>query len=304
MEPLPKNPFHYKDLLKRTKQEQWLYWVIERETIRIKRQQRLPPPWTDDPILQEFRFCNVRRMDDKVSNWLLTNWYRPYKNSPYMLLACALARFINKPETLECITHLVFDEVGHKPNLGAIVRQLRDYRDHGNTVFNGAYVVRGNNGIDKIDCVVNYYVAPLLQKLDQVVTYSMEDTWQMLYDCFGFGSFMAGQVTADMRHAVTGKWKDKYSWAPMGPGSRRGMNRLLDNPLNKPMKQQQFESHLRELIAFAIEPLKEANICLNRFEAIDYQNTLCEYDKYQRALYGTGKPKQKYHLPYHLSQKG
>jgi len=31
-----------------------------------------------------------------------------------------------------------------------------------------------------------------------------------------------------------------------------------------------------------------------RLEAIDYQNCLCEWDKYERALWGEGKPKQLY----------
>ena len=68
----------YLDHVRRLKPlDRLLYWVTERESIRIQRLQGKAPPWTDDPILRQYRFCNVRRMDDAVSQWLLTNWYTP-----------------------------------------------------------------------------------------------------------------------------------------------------------------------------------------------------------------------------------
>ena len=44
-----------------------VYFITEREAIRLKKEAGEPKPWTSDPILQQYRFCNVRRMDDKVS---------------------------------------------------------------------------------------------------------------------------------------------------------------------------------------------------------------------------------------------
>jgi len=69
-------------------QERWLYWIKEREKIRLAKDAGDSKPWTDDVILQSYRFCNVRRMDDKVSQWLLNNWYKPYRGHPHMLKAC------------------------------------------------------------------------------------------------------------------------------------------------------------------------------------------------------------------------
>ena len=80
-----------------------LYWIQEREKVRQLKEAGAPKPWTDDEVLQRYRFCNVRRMDDKVSRWLFENWYQPNFDHPNMLLACALARFINLPASLEVI---------------------------------------------------------------------------------------------------------------------------------------------------------------------------------------------------------
>ena len=50
----------------------YLYWIEERESIRRKKEElRLEPPWTEDKILQEFKFCQVFREDDRTSRWVL-----------------------------------------------------------------------------------------------------------------------------------------------------------------------------------------------------------------------------------------
>lgn len=263
-----------------------LYWIQEREKVRQLKEAGAPKPWTDDEVLQRYRFCNVRRMDDKVSRWLFENWYQPNFDHRNMLLACALARFINLPASLEVIgfpTQWRPDEIKSK---------LRKYRDQGNQVFNGAYMVRGNDGMDKIECVVDYYVQPLFSLRDSVNTDSMEETWKTILPSYGMGSFMAGQIVADLRWALEGRWKDAKTWAPMGPGSKRGMNRLLEKPLNAPMTQAEFESDLKQMMAVLRQALPRT--LAKRLEAIDYQNCLCELDKYERTLFEGRRPKSRY----------
>ena len=37
--------------------ERYCYWQVEREQIRLRKEvQKNPPPWTNDPILQQFKF--------------------------------------------------------------------------------------------------------------------------------------------------------------------------------------------------------------------------------------------------------
>jgi len=268
---------------------QYVYWIKEREAIRKKKESGAPKPWTDDEILLKYRFCNVRRMDDKVSRWLMTNWYLPYQNHPNMLWACALARFINLPSSLELITPMVFTKTKAKPYWERIKLTLRNHRDKGNTIFNGAYMVRGNDGFDKIESVVDHNVKTIEASINRD---SMEETWNKVVLCYGIGSFMAGQIVADLRYGLRGGWKDRYRWAAMGPGSQRGMNRLLGFELNSSMKQFQFEGYLKATIDHLREHLPD-EIFL-RLEAIDFQNTLCEFDKYQRTLHDNRRPKSLY----------
>ena len=276
------------DVSRLSVKERFTYWIQERESIRLRKEAGQSPPWTDDEILQQYRFCNVRRMDDKVSRWLMDNWYRPNFNHPNMLVACALARFFNLPASLEAIGFPTVWEPKKIRNC------LRKQQKRGLRVFNGAYMVRGNDGVDKIASVINYCLKPLEKRFRRlIIGDSMQNAWVAITPFYGFGSFMAGQVVADLRWAMRGAWADSKTWAPMGPGSRRGMNRLLERPIKQPLKQGQFIAELQELVQ-SCRRLLPGSIT-SRLEMIDYQNCLCEFDKYSRALTGEGRPKQLYH---------
>ena len=57
--------------------EDLVYWIKERQAIHERRKAGQPPPWTKDEILRTYRFCNVRREDDRVTRWIHENWLRP-----------------------------------------------------------------------------------------------------------------------------------------------------------------------------------------------------------------------------------
>jgi len=263
-----------------------IYWIKERESVRLKKEAGEPKPWTDDAILQKYRFCNVRRMDDKVSQWLLHNWYEPFHDHPNMLIACCLARFFNLPSSLEAIG---FPEVWDAAKVRSVLRRLKK---QGKTIFNAAYMVRGNDGVDKVACVINYSIQPLVKHPPIIDTSSMQNTWKALECRRGFGSFMAGQVVADLRWGLSGSWEDKGTWAPIGPGSKRGMNILLGRELESPITQSDFNIQLNNLMLdLRIRLLIKLT---GRLEAIDYQNCLCEYSGYEKVLWGRGRKKQLY----------
>src|SRR2546423_1636561 len=50
--------------------EELIDWISERTAIHTKKEAGHPPPWTDDPVLREWSFCNVRREDDRVTRWI------------------------------------------------------------------------------------------------------------------------------------------------------------------------------------------------------------------------------------------
>jgi hypothetical protein len=268
--------------------ERMIYWIREREAIRLRKEAGEHRPWTDDLILDTYRFCNVRRMDDRVSRWLLDNWYTPNRDHPNIVIAAALARHFNLPNTLQAIGFPYTWEPEK------IRRVLRDLKGTGRNLFNGAYIIRASGDYpDKAEMVIDETVQSLVDTPLTVDTASMRNSTEALMGYRNFGSFMAGQVIADLRWAMTGIWRDRKTWAPVGPGSIRGMNILQGRDHKYSLNQTQFLEELLDFVRKCRSKLPEQII--GRLEAHDYQNLCCEYWKYSKCLLGLGRPKQGYH---------
>ena len=103
---------------------------------------------------------------------------------------------------------------------------------------------------------------------------------------------MAGQVVDDwtwtplMKDAL-----DHYTWAPMGPGSVRGFNRLKGLPLGKKPLRIIWLTQLQYWRSVVIEALGPSYADMT---LMDIQNILCEVDKYLRVQAGQGRPRAKY----------
>lgn len=277
-----------KEVMKLSPMDRLIYWIMERDMIRSKKENNEPKPWTDDQILQTYKFCNIRRMDDRVSQWLLNKFYQ--EDHRNIVVAAAIARHFNLPSCLQLIEHCIF--LNSEPDWKQIKIIVRAHKGKGNSIFNGAYMVRGIGTTDKTEMVIDKVCRPLYDKPPLIERDSMEASVNALLPYWGFSSFMAGQVVADLRHVMTGPWRDRRIWAPLGPGSQRGLNRLYGFVATAHQTQEEFRGMLDDTIRDLPNHLPLSII--KRMEAIDYQNCLCEFDKYSRTLSGEGRPKQKY----------
>lgn len=279
-------------------EELFVYWVKEREEIRVKKETGVPKPWTNDPIFQTYKFCNVRREDDTVSRWITANWIKPNDPHPNMWFAMIVARLFNWPPTLEelCFPQITFPELKEKWRKN--LKGLRD--DAGAKVFTGAYLV-STNGVkmDKIDYILDRVLTPIWEKgrsptnLKSVLAdgglLTLEEYWNHLRQFDGLGSFMAGQVIADLKFTCDLKDAlDWWTWAPLGPGSIRGLNRYHGRPVDKSLSQNQGLREIREAQRLIEEKLDWF------LPTHNIQNCFCEFDKYLRVKNNEGRPRSLY----------
>jgi hypothetical protein len=287
--------------------EEWAYWITEREKVRVAKESGKRPPYTKDPVIANTRWCNVRRMDDKVSRWMLENWYNlgGYIEFRAALIAALLARMINKPETLHAITG---NNRFTKWNHDRAYKAMYAIKNSGQVVFTNAYIINGASGGPKIDQVLSAiddcYRACDPRASRFIAPASLEKTADNLSSLRGVGSFISGQVVADLRHVldIEGWWQDRMTWAPPGPGSSRGMKYLTGAASaqdmagrGNDMRPKEFVTALRELVLLAQRHPKVGPVFEERrLEAHDIQNTLCETSKYIRIKYGAGRAKNQY----------
>ena len=271
-----------------------VHWIKERYSIKLKREAGQPPPWTQDPILQQYRFCNVHRSDDKVSRWIAVNWRDPNRNDPHVWFAMLVARFINLPETLSTIGYPV------PFNARSMRKKLKERKAAGLKIWNPAYMVVGgmnkNGKGEKIDPMIDSVFGPLWAKRGEL-TWRSGESLQSWYNALrqfnGMGSFMAGQVVADFKFCVTAP--DAFTFAVSGPGSRRGMNRLLGRELKAPWKEEEWLNHLCTLNARLEPEISSSGIPKIDFQSL--QSCLCELYKFLRVKNGEGHPKSFYVYP-------
>ena len=270
-------------------QELFFCWIKERESIRQKKEAGMPKPWTTDPILQNYKFCNVRREDDTVTRWIKNNWRDPCRGHPNMWFAMVVARLFNWPPTLDLIGFPLSDFNDIKEEWRS---KLKKYREQGNKVFTGAYLVSTNGvSMDKIDYILDRVLTPIWERgYAPTEGDTLEDYWKYLTQFDGLGSFMAGQVVADLKYVdpVLSNAPDWWTFAPLGPGSIRGLNRFHGRPKEKSLRQTQGSKEIEE-IRDHIRILLDLEL-----PAHDVQNCLCESDKYIRLLRGEGSVRAGY----------
>lgn len=273
--------------------EPFIYWIRERESIRIRRERGEPPPWTTDPILANYRFCNIRREDDRVTQWIHDNIRLPYADHPNLWLMLCAARWINVPDTLaELISREAWpDRDSFKPEYMTEVLEARLAR--GEKVFTGAYILRSEFGMSKSKCISEITLGNLWR--DRAILESkMKDTLQGAHEALTayvyWGPFMATQAIVDMAFCdnLLAKATDRKNWIAAGPGTLRGLNYLYERPWNKILSQKQA---LEEMRLFNIELRKNVKII---FDWTDIPNILCETSKYIKLQRGEGKVRSRY----------
>lgn len=268
-------------------------FIVERDNIRLLKEDDNPRPWTKDSILGQYRFCNVHREDDAVTRWLRLNWYPAFTGDPDVWFAAVVARLLNLPESLGEILYTLLPWQPRK-----FKQILEERRIFGQKNFNAAYIVSTNGvAMDKVEYIVTYILNPMWKdrkRLRPGLNCTLSDYHILLTSYNGMGSFLAAQVIADLKYVKGCELVDaldRYSFAASGPGSRRGLNRVMGNGVNSPWKENEWHMTLSVLRVNVNDELMSHGIWL---DAQDLQNCLCEFDKYERARLGEGLPKQLY----------
>lgn len=271
-----------------------LRFMRERHRIHQHRQMGLPKPWTTDPILQQYRFCNVYRELDTETVWIRENWREPLAEHGYLFFPMLVARVVNWHETLEEMSiPLPFDSKQFQ-------RVLCKRNALGQKVWTGAYMITTHRVAMPKE---KYYAERVLQPVwdnRKALAPRTDDTLASFHErlaaCVGIGDFLAAQVVADTKHHGFLKHApDWWSWAAMGEGSRRGMNRVMGRPYKERTSPQVWRRDLDRLWHEVRTAMREERGCnLRPIDAQDLQNCLCEFDKYERVRLEQGRPRSRY----------
>jgi hypothetical protein len=281
-------------------------FINERHNIYINRFiKKLNKPWTDDKILQSYKFTNVFRQLDKgtiaLQEMLKNNKFN-YKNEPqefYKHKESALIFF-------NICWYRYFNWYEHGNNLKFVCSYkevenyiLRRYKE-GKRIFTGAWMTTGVFAEDKH---ITYLRAckEAWNKRFEFVDFiknnqSLEKVCHKLTELYMIGKFMAYEIACDLRFtSLLENATDKLTWANMGPGAQRGLKRLGYQHKNQQEACNSMIEIYNDLTCLTKRMLSadvyEASV---PFELREVEHSLCEFDKYMRVKLGEGRPRSKY----------
>ena len=264
-----------------------LDYMEERERIRLQKESGETKPWTDDPILQRFRFCNVFRYHDAVTKHYI-DWVKPVEDNPALTIFNTMwYRIFNTPGTAEAIG-LVKDQFVPGEMQRAVEKRMKKHK-----IFNPAYMItNAMSHQPKYLLAIDTFkeIWEDLNKLtaDIMSNGSMEYATKRFSSFFMYGPFVSYEVATDLSYNILSGAPDILTWANLGPGAKRGLNRLHRRKLTKPVKERDALAKMHELMLWLQEEFSPS------VEIRDVEHTLCEFDKWCRGHSGDGRPKQRY----------
>jgi hypothetical protein len=267
-------------------------FVRERESIRILKVGGVTPPWTQDEILQRYKFCNISREHDTVTIALRKHWYAGYEEHPNLWLAAAMARLFNWPATLQAVG---FPDVWGQGYIQHVIDVVMARHARKEQVYNSAYRLPAPS--DGTTMVEHLMRRILLVASHNRVAWEHAQEKGTLQAAVGYfttlpyiGNFLAYQIVLDLAaYAPLDQATDRTTWTVVGPGSTRGLNRVTGRLLTAKVPEVQSVTEMRELTAW-MQGNHFPDISL-----IDIEHALCEFDKYERVRTGEGRPKHRYY---------
>ena len=282
--------------------DKFLYWIRERHSIFIKKEQGLSRPWTKDEILNTYKFTNPFRQNDRVTRELVSR-LEDADDEKELFNRIIIFRMFNWPSTYDLLRD---HGLVSRWRRDVAVRVLQQYKKDGGKVFTGAYMMTGSGSSGEGGKIatacnsINLMLHDANSILKQIHEYNtLQHACQLLTKYPIVADFVAYEFVTDMRHtSILNKAEDIYTWANPGPGAKRGIHRILFGTTRGTKlsgEKVDYQAVMQELMNIAQKRLGRLKIFQDtRFEMRDIEHSLCEFDKYMRVYNGEGKPRSKY----------
>ena len=220
----------------------YLYWICERMNIFWKKYEGVHSPWTEDKILQDFKFTNVYRCLDRVSQYLLSRVI--YNGKQYepedIFFRILLFKHFNKNETWDALEK-EFGDITYETGLENIARFLDDRIDSGEPIYGNAYIIncffyqypeyKHITGMSKHRAHFRIFEDEIFQNghlYDFLEAESAEALFNVFRSMKIYGDFTAQQYVFDLNYSTLFDF-DENDFIITGPGSIRGIERTFQD---------------------------------------------------------------------------
>lgn len=269
------------------------YWYLaaERQKIFFKRIAGDKPPYSSDPILQEFKFANAYRASDRVSQFLIKEVIYSHNFSPRdTVFRTIFFRLFNKIETWERIEHKLRDSIAagnFDVNIYSDI--IKDIILSNSPIYGNAFILCANKAFGFNKKYMNHLA--LLEKIEKESilekiqhSQSLKEIYEILIKLPLIGEFMAYQLAVDINYSDIFKFSEN-SFTKAGPGAKRGIKKVFTDKGG--MSDEEIIIRMVEIqdVEFSRLNLDFKDLWGRKLHAIDCQGLFCETDKYSRARF-------------------
>lgn len=267
------------------------YWrfAAERQAIYERRLRDPYGPWTSDPILRGWRFTNVFRATDRISQYLIGNvQYGVHRSqSPQeIFFRTILFKLFNKIETWEMLESKLGPLSWNSTDLEKIDDVLNTALARGERIYSAAYIMPPPR-LGRERKHSNHLLLLQMMMLDRLPQYlesakTLSEAYNLLIRYPGLGSFLAFQYVIDLNYSTLLAF-DESDFVVAGPGALDGISKCFGDTGQQEPADIIFlmvENQERE---FARLGLPFHGLFGRRLQPIDCQNVFCEISKYARV---------------------
>ena len=275
--------------------------ALERHKIYVlKEKYKAKKPWTQDPIFLKYRFCNVFRRLDKVTDYIVKTVIKPNETNPRLWEYIIISRYFSKLQTIGLITDLI--EKCHY-TYSKVIEVLYILYKKKQVLTTSAFILNPlKDGRPKFltPFIIIEELKRDLEHMGGFDRWVKEDVYEIetMVNCFktctATAGFMAYEYATDFVYSKR-YFKDLpldyYTYGNFTIGSLRGLKRLLGlSPKDKtklPIKELTIE--LLSLWQIYINKniiINEDTHAFHDLSMREVEHWLCEYDKYMRIYNG------------------
>lgn len=267
------------------------YWqfAAERQAIFFRRFNGEPHPWSQDQILQTYKFTNAYRAADRVSQYLIRNViYNGSQEIEEVFFRTILFKLFNKIETWELLTREHGFPTFEHYNYNAFDRTLTKAMENKHSIYSAAYIMpSGSRKLGSTKKHRSHLQLLELMMKDEVPRRiadftKMREGFDLLLSYPMIGDFLAYQYVTDLNYSEICDFTEMEFVVP-GPGAIDGISKcfksrggLNETDIIKLVTDRQADEFERLGIEFQ-------SLWGRPLQLIDCQNLFCEISKYSRV---------------------
>ena len=281
------------------------YWKFAalRQEVFFNKIENNSYPWSNDSIINTYRFTNAYRAADRVSQYLISKViYSPeFSKSPKeVLFRILLFKLFNKIDTWELICSHIPRPTFEYYNFNEYNKILNDAFNAGETIYSAAYIMpsaksafgytrKHSNHLKLIELMLK---SDTDEKLSNSL--NMQSAFEIIKSFPGLGNFLAYQLLIDINYSTIINFSESEFVIP-GPGALGGLSKCFLDTGGLNEKEIIKLVTDRQELEFERLGISFKTLWGRDLQLIDCQNLFCEVDKYSRVRHPeiTGKGKRK-----------